>query len=268
MINPIEKNIYIPKELTRFHTSLNKSAEQVAIFNPVSAPTFMHESKFAGLPFLTHKMEHPKDNQNHYMLLLAQINFAEFQLDAPFPQDGILQFYIPQQYYYKVKYRAECCHFKVQYLPAREHYNHYIQDFTYLNNVNLKYFPIQQEMKLHANTKFEPVSATDYRLYDYFNPEIMDTSITLDERSFNDVYLESYLAAEHKMGGYPYFIYEDFRKQSNYLQHYDTLLLQIVSNDEQKIMWGDSGIMSFFINAEKLANCDFSDIYFHVEEYE
>lgn len=122
-------------------------------------------------------------------------------------------------------------------------------------------------MKLIPKSQFEPVSAMDYRLNNYFKPEIMDAPITLDDRSFQDVYLESYLAAEHKIGGYPYFIHQDFRKTSPYLQHYDTLLLQIVSNDEQNIMWGDSGIISFFINSEKLAQCDFSDIYFHVEEY-
>ena len=266
-MNHFERTIYIPKELATFHTSLNNSAEQVAILNPVKHPAFMHESKFAGLPFLTHEMEHPKDEKNDYMPFLAQINFSELQLSNPFPEDGILQFYISQQCYEKVKYRSHYCPFKVQYLPRRENYNDYIQDFTYLEDVNLTYFPVQQEMKLLSTTQFEPVSATDYRLNHYFNHEIMNANITLDDRSFKDVYLESYLAAEHKIGGYPYFIHEDFRKQSLYLQHYDTLLLQIVSNDAQCIMWGDSGIMSFFINSKKLAQLDFSDVYLHLEEY-
>ncbi|WP_274308367.1 YwqG family protein [Solibacillus daqui] len=268
MMNNYEKNIYIPKELTNFHTCLTQSAEQVAILTPVSQPAFLHESKFAGLPFLTHELEHPKDEYNQYMLLLAQINFAEFKLEKPFPEGGILQFYISQHCYDKVKFHSQYCHFKVQFLSHQEDYKNGLHDFTYLRDVNLTHFPIQQEMKLHATTQFEPVSATDYRLIDYFNPEIMTASITLDERSFEDVYLESYLAADHKIGGYPYFIHEDFRKQSYYLQHYDTLLLQIVSNDEQYIMWGDSGIISFFINSDKLANQDFSDIYFHIEEYD
>ncbi|MGN7479835.1 YwqG family protein [Solibacillus silvestris] len=263
----IEKNIFIPKELVNYHSSLSHSAEQAAILKPVKQPAFLHESKFAGLPFLTHKMEHPKDNQNRYMIFLAQLNFSEIQLAKPFPEDGILQFYIPQQCYEKVKLHSEYCHFKVQYIPYSGHYNHFIHDFTYLEDINLSNFPIQQEMKLISTTRFEPVSAMDYRLNNYFNPEIMNVAITLDDRSFQDVYLESYLAAEHKIGGYPYFIHQDFRKNSAYLQRYDTLLLQIVSNDEQNIMWGDSGIISFFINSTKLAQCDFSDIYFHIEEY-
>jgi uncharacterized protein YwqG len=262
-----EKNIYIPKELMIFHTNLNNSAEQVAILKPIQQTGFLHESKFAGLPLLFDQMEHPKDENNEYMLLLAQLNFAELQLAPPFPQKGILQFYISQRCYEKVTPRAEHCQFKVHYIERGEDYNHPVQDFTYLRDVHFSDFPIKSEMKLVAKTQFEPVSATDYRLENYFNREILNTSITVDERLFKDVYLESYLAAEHKIGGYPYFIHEDFRKGSQYLQHYDTLLLQLVSNDEQGIMWGDSGIISFFINSKKLAQLDFSDIYFHTEEY-
>lgn len=266
-MNNFEKIINIPKELTTFHANLSNSAEQVALLNPIQQPAFLYESKFAGLPLLLDEMEHPKDEQNDYMLLLAQLNFSELQLATPFPEAGILQFFISQHCHEQVKDRSECCRFKVQYIPPRENYNQSIQDFTYLNAVNLKHFPIKHEMKLVAKTQFEPVSALDYRLGNYFNPDIMEVPLTMDDRSFQDIYLESYLAAEHKIGGYPYFIHEDFRKQSRFLQHYDTLLLQIVSNDEQQIMWGDSGILSFFINSTKLAQLDFSDIYFHVEEY-
>ncbi len=267
-MNNCNKNIYIPKELNIFHSSLINSAEQVALLNPIQQWAFLHESKFAGLPLLLDKMEHPKDINNDYMLFLAQLNFSELQLAQPFPKEGILQFYISQRCYEQVKHRSENCHFKVQYIPPSEDYLDTVQDFTYLSEVNLRHFPMRHEMRLQVKTQFEPVSATDYRLENYFNNELMNISITLDERSFRDVYLENYLAAEHKVGGYPYFIHEDFRKRFQFLQHYNTLLLQIVSNDEQGIMWGDSGIISFFINSKKLAQLDFSDIYFHVEEYE
>ncbi|WP_449443775.1 DUF1963 domain-containing protein [Ureibacillus acetophenoni] len=52
------------------------------------------------------------------------------------------------------------------------------------------------------------------------------------------------------------------------MRRFDTLLLQIISNDEENIMWGDSGIIKFFINKQKLLNLDFSDIYFIAEQYE
>ncbi|RKJ62569.1 DUF1963 domain-containing protein, partial [Butyricicoccus sp. 1XD8-22] len=59
----------------------------------------------------------------------------------------------------------------------------------------------------------------------------------------------------------------DTRKNSPFLRRFDTLLLQIVSNDEQNIMWGDSGVIKFFINQQKLINLDFSEIYFVTEQY-
>ena len=118
-------------------------------------------------------------------------------------------------------------------------------------------FPINKELKLQFSTMIEPVSATDYRLSHYFNPSLLKEHISIDGRTFYDLYLEKFLSAEHKIGGYSYFIEKDFRENYVALQHYDTLLLQIVSNDEQGIMWGDSGVISFFINAKKLTAVGF-----------
>lgn len=266
-MNNLKKAIAIPTELQHFQIALNQSAEQVALLKPFVQPTLLHESKFAGFPYLPKTIEYPKDEQHDDMFFLAQLNFSEIQLASPFPKDGIVQFYISQQSYNKMKSSSENGSFKVQYLAVCDDYDDLIQDFSYLNELDFSQFPIKQEMKLQIETQFEPVSAMDYRLENYFNPDIMNSSITLDERSFQDVYLEHYLAAEHKIGGYPYFINDDFRTNAPFLQQYDTLLLQIVSNDEQNIMWGDSGIMSFFINSKKLKQLDFSDVYLHLEEY-
>lgn len=262
-----EKNIFIPKEFIPFQNHLNGSATQAAIIEPLKYATLIHESKFAGVPYLPKGITHPKDNNGQFMRLLAQINFSEFQLDYPFPVKGILQFYISQQCSPQVKFHAARHHYYVQYILLNEMDHSFELDFPYMHNVNFRHFPIMQERKLFFNQSFEPVSIMDYRLKNYFSPTIMDEFITLDERSFHDIYLVNYLAADHKIGGYPYFIEQDFRELFPHLQHYDTLLLQIVSNDAQQIMWGDSGIISFFINSEKLQQLDFSDIYFHSEEY-
>ncbi|MEG0386010.1 MAG: YwqG family protein [Solibacillus sp.] len=258
---------FIPKEFHHFRSSLNSSAIQAAIIEPLKIATQLHESKFAGIPYLPKGVLHPKDDDGQFMLLLAQINFSEFQLDQPFPSKGILQFYISQQCSPHGKSNGEPCHYHLQYILPQELDNTSVLDFTYLNNADLRYFPIMQEMKLHFSQLFEPVSLTDYRLNNFFTSTSMKEFITLDERSFHDIYSVNYLAADHKIGGYPYFIEQDFRKALPHLQHYDTLLLQIVSNDAQQIMWGDSGIISFFINSKKLQQLDFSDIYFHLEQY-
>ncbi|MEG0439420.1 MAG: YwqG family protein [Solibacillus sp.] len=262
-----ENGIFIPKEFVQFHSYLNGSAIQATIIEPIKHATLLHESKFAGIPYLSKGLTHPKDDNGQFMLLLAQINFSEFQLNDPFPLKGILQFYISQQCSPQVKSNASRHYYHVQYVLPSEMDDTFKLDFSYLNNTDFRHFPIMQEMKLHFKQSFEPVSIMDYRLKNFFNPTIMNEFITLDERSFHDIYLVNYLAADHKIGGYPYFIKQDFREAFPHLQHYDTLLLQIVSNDAQQIMWGDSGIISFFINSKKLRQLDFSDIYFHLEDY-
>ncbi|MBQ3918251.1 MAG: DUF1963 domain-containing protein [Oscillospiraceae bacterium] len=47
-------------------------------------------------------------------------------------------------------------------------------------------------------------------------------------------------------------------------------MLLILVNKENgenitNIMWGDAGICHFFINSEKLKNCDFSDILYYTD---
>ena len=51
-------------------------------------------------------------------------------------------------------------------------------------------------------------------------------------------------------------------------ERYDFQLLQMCSDfgrDSTKIMWGDAGICHFFINSEKLKNCDFRDVLYYCD---
>jgi uncharacterized protein YwqG len=63
------------------------------------------------------------------------------------------------------------------------------------------------------------------------------------------------------VGGFPHFTQGDYRPEG-----YSELLLQIDSFDysdgyENTVMWGDGGVINFFIKPENLKNADFSDIY-------
>jgi uncharacterized protein YwqG len=63
------------------------------------------------------------------------------------------------------------------------------------------------------------------------------------------------------VGGFPHFAQGDYRPEG-----YSELLLQIDSFDykngyENTVMWGDGGVINFFIKPEDLKNADFSDIY-------
>ena len=53
------------------------------------------DSKFGGLPYWDMAMEYPVDKEQKKMMLLAQINFSEANLqDERLPEEGMLQFFI------------------------------------------------------------------------------------------------------------------------------------------------------------------------------
>lgn len=65
--------------------------------------------------------------------------------------------------------------------------------------------------------------------------------------------------SNHKIGGYPYFTQNDVLLDK---KHFDTLLLQIDTDDENGIMWGYCGVGNFFIKKENLQSLQFSTILF------
>lgn len=265
------KQLKLPLQFEMFRNELELSSLAAVIIKPQHRYSTLFESKFSGFPYLPKNSSYPKDVHGEYMSLLAQINLSECTICDSFPKKGILQFFISNsplimknevyediyQHYFKVRYYADLYSDK-----------ELVHDFSFLSpNLNAT-FPIKNEMTLQYSSIVEPVSATDYRLEQFLKlPHINEILMAEDGRSFEEHYIERFLGAEHKVGGYPYFIHRDPRKASHFLRKYDTLLLQIVTNDAHGIMWGDCGILKFFINKDKLQQKDFSDIYFLAEQY-
>jgi uncharacterized protein YwqG len=57
----------------------------------------------ADLPYLPKGMSYPQTPEGEYLHLLAQINFAEVPSLEPFPKQGILQFFIANCDYYRIR---------------------------------------------------------------------------------------------------------------------------------------------------------------------
>ncbi len=217
-------------------------------------------NQIAGTPLNNPYSSIPKDENGNDMLLLAQIDFKEIPLKKPFPSNGIVQFFVNEDFG-KYHFKKENEQFFVRYI---EH--SLISEetpYSYSKTARVTSAPIPY--KFSGTLNVEPVSPFDYRYENYFNG--FDQIISEDERTFHEIYTICFLGAEHKIGGYPYFIHEDFRAKHTHLQKYDTLLLQLVEDDEYKIGYRDSGIISFFIEEEKLINKDFTDVYMHTEHY-
>lgn len=270
----MNQNVHLdlPIELEGIRSSIEDSLLPFNKIHPCPKRTSLLDSKFSGIAYLPQQHSYPKDINGMQMLLLAQINFSQIKLVHPFPKEGMLQFFISPTIFntnQTVEEHFFQHYFKVRYLTKVLPLEDINTKLSYIEQPHLESFPIGEEMGLIFSPGFEPVSAMDYRIEEFLSKPLSHYLSSLsEEKSIEDIYFEHFLGAEHKIGGYPYFIYHDTRKNSPFLRRFDTLLLQIISNDEENIMWGDSGIIKFFINKRKLLNLDFSDIYFIAEQYE
>lgn len=265
----IEKSISLPKQLESFRTVLEPSAIEYMKMSISTKASSLINSKLGGMPYLPKGATHPRDEKDEYMLLLAQVNFSEGLFPSPFPTKGLLQFFISPSAYEQTLKTGRILtpnYFHIRYCPTMTTED-LVTDFTYLQHVQTHTFPLKKELSLSFSKKFEPVSATDYRLTNFITPELMEQFTKTTHESFSEIYLQYFSGADIKMGGYPYFIGEDIRGSYPSLQTYDTLLLQIISDDEIDIMWGDCGVLKFFINRDKLEKLDFSDVLLFTEDY-
>ncbi|RHW34900.1 DUF1963 domain-containing protein [Lysinibacillus yapensis] len=267
---PTDYSFHLPNPLEGFRKSIESSASDALWLTPVQQKLGLTDSKFAGKPYLPKSHLYPKDSDGQYMPLLAQFNLEQMPSLPDFPAKGLLQFFISEQFSYSREKKEERLFqqdFKVRYFPSILPESQLVDDFSFLKTSCT--FPIQKEMKVDFTRGLEPVSSSDYRRKYLLHPSFSkDHVISEDGRTFEEIYNEAFLAADHKLGGYPYFIEQDTRKDSALLKKFDTLLLQIVSNDEQGIMYGDSGILKFFINKKSLREGDFSSVYFIAEQYD
>lgn len=262
-MNKIKNNTKKLKENLHPYKHLIESTHKKSYllnFHPVSETTSLNQ--IGGHPFVASSHPLPKDDHGHDMLLLAQLDFKQIPLKQPFPQNGIVQFFVNADFG-KCHFHKQHEQFFVRYIEPHlideKKQNWYIPTTTkYIESAPIPY-------KFSGIVKEEPVSFFDYRYKKHFKE--FNHIISADERTFHDIYTICFLGAEHKIGGYPYFIHEDFRSKQPHLKKYDTLLLQLVDDDEYNIGYRDSGIISFFIEEEKLLKKDFSDVYMHKEHY-
>lgn len=265
----IEKSISLSRQLESLRTALEPSAVEYMKISVSTKAASIINSKLGGMPYLPKGTTHPQDEKSEHMLLLAQVNFSEGVFPPPFPKKGLLQFFVSPSAYEQTLETGGILtanYFHVRYYPTMATEDS-VTDFSYLQHAQTDRLPIKNELPLSFSKEIEPVSATDYRLTHFIPPKLMEQFTKTEHQLFPEIYLHYFSGADMKTGGYPYFIGEDIRKNNPSLQTYDTLLLQIISDDEIDIMWGDCGVLKFFINRNKLEKLDFSDVLLFTEDY-
>ncbi len=245
------------------------------------------DSKFGGLPYWDLSKDYPQDITGQPMQLLAQLNFSSLRVGKPYPETGMLQFFIPQedemfgcrfeqigQGDFRIVYHPEIdgsvTREAVLALGAPEKpcgqspvfVERAVRVEPQLSCINDRAFSIEEVFRDAVKT-VTGEDITGRYSYDY-----------LDEDEYNDLFetlsdgSDGAMNGGHWLLGWPSFTQEDPREPGGPLEEFDTLLLQIdsVYNEEEReydVLWGDCGVANFFIRLEDLENCDFSRVLYN-----
>ena len=274
---PVAPLVY-PPEMEEFRATFESSGLRYATATASATMTEVWESKLLGVPWLPVGKTYPLDVDGEPLQLLAQVNFAELQPVADFPDEGILQFFISpvetreqvwgmrlynertfnaenflralqQQDYFRVIYHADVKRGAEQGVVPQ---------------VAMGYLPVNQEAKVRFDHETGYATTSDYRFenvfgadaYEYFEQFGQQSDLVWEQY---DDFVDQYSIA--RVGGYAVFAQEDPRVVSP--DDDWVLLLQIDSyttNDGVEVLWGDVGVGSFHIRREDLLRRDFSAV--------
>lgn len=229
--------------------------------------TTLWQSKFGGFPYYPIASDYPRSPQGNYLYLLAQINFAEVPPLAPFPDRGILQFYIIDDDFYGCNFDEPTKQegFRVIYFPEIEpERDRLIQDFSFLPPPENFPLPYNRAFSLKFSRKTSSVTIIDEESGEIFSGAFIEEGEENEEfEEALDADLEQMSSSLHRLGGYPNFTQTDPRDSLPPGEEPYSLLLQIDSECEKDIFWGDVGIANFFVRESSLKQLDFSNVLYN-----
>ncbi len=252
---------FIPIEFQKSFAKTQQTA--IAITATFSTDDNRLGSRFGGYPYWQADINPPMDTDNTPMALLAQLNFAEVPTHPDLPEKGILQFFIPKHddYYGADLENIGAGQLVTQFWPNpdkslltdwQENLNY--DDLTPINGTHRLSFKEKQDI-----AGIDTIECADSMQTNPF--EVLE-DVSLNEKEENLFYetITAEVAAQgHKLLGYPYFVGEEPRENSDY-----RLLLQIDTDidGDNDIMWGDNGIGYLFIRDEDLKARRFDRVWF------
>ena len=243
---------------------------------PDVAPGLL-DSKFGGFPYWDPAMPYPADERGKKLVLLAQINFDQFQADEPLPQTGLLQFFIGQDDVCGADFEEPDRQdgFRVVYHEAPNPSITEEQlrplDIPTHDHEGLEFFPVFRQAAVTVEKAVGYIGLDDRSMETVFSQAVKAavgedtkgiTPYKYFEKEDYDYFHEQFYSCGHRMLGYPYFTQYDPRPDDS---PYDTLLFQIDSDGigkEDYVLWGDCGVANFFINLEDLKKRDFSKVFY------
>jgi uncharacterized protein YwqG len=222
-------------------------------------------SKFGGDPYWPDDQTYPVDVNGEPMALLAQINFADMPPLPHYPTSGLLQFFVcatDDLYGADLDEMDVQENFQVIYHPTTDR-----EPATHVPTFDLAaddlMLPIASEFGLSFAPAAGYVSYGDIRFETTFGEQQQTVEqVIFDDEAASDEYhaLTYPTTTGHKIGGYAYFTQADPRNWEANADYRDALLLLQIDSTDDGIMWGDSGVGSFFINRADLRARDFSRV--------
>lgn len=213
-------------------------------------------------------MEYPLDRKEQQMMMLTQLNFHELPHIEKYPDEGILQFFIPLDddvYGLNFDDPRDQSNFRVVYHPGPLLDEEDLVDI--MPAVPKEAFaPLSREHSLMAREVLDVASREDHRFDKIVAGDGWPTDLTDQEEE--QIY-ETLCASGSKVGGYASFTQEDPRAyplQGGHTpadRNSEWLLLFQMDSDGEHIMWGDVGVANWFIREPELEKLDFSNVWYN-----
>ncbi len=257
----------LPPQIERFRTQIESALKPYIEIKPRKDNNLnWWQSKFGGLPYLPQNFEYPRTTEGEYLYLLAQINFTEVPNLENFPQQGILQIYIADNGLYgcNLENMTDQSSFRVLYFPEPDlKIEKIITDFSFLPDSDALPLDSADAFALEFKPKIQPITVVDYKFESIFAPYFEDREQYYQFwEQYDDIFFTN---SRHQLGGYPHFTQDDPRYFYSAEEEKYNLLLQIDSDLNLDIMWGDVGVGNFFIQDSALKQLDFSNVLYNYD---
>lgn len=256
--------IQVPSVFSAYEQAIQQSVRPFVRITTTSKATasVAQPSKFGGVPYWPKNTPYPTNAEGRPLAFLAQINLAQVPTLPDWPNAGILLFFIDSEddlLGLNFDNRTEQSGFKVSYFPEIQ------EDKTKLLTklpTNAPVF-INNKGFMLFEQKEAPISTGDCHFEEMMGESIYDFVEKFENPDEAEAqYRELSQAAGHKLGGYPDFVQEDPRYESEESAEY-ILLFQADTDVNIGLMWGDMGVANFFIKPQDLKAANFSDIYYN-----
>jgi len=249
----------LPSALEPFRAQFLATRQAFIRAKPQAArPTNWWESKVGGLPYLPKGTAYPLAPGGRPLYFLAQLNVADMPRLAPFPERGILQFYIYDDDLYGMDFDdgEKPDTFRVLFFPNPETDESALQtDFPVNTDFDLLPHHPDVSYPLTFELAEELAPSTDYRFWQEFGAGFF-RQFGEQEWEIQDEFNKLVHSQGHKIGGYAYFTQDDPRRPEDPM----LLLFQLDSDEHMDLMWGDMGVGHFFIREKDLLAQDFSRV--------